>query len=219
MVSRLWDSSSFSSASTTEDLLDAIVTKAIRASRDNALDAAIVICDDIERIGGHALDCATALRAFKERFEKSPATPETKLAIKKLTAPPDARDCSDGGFITKMPDNEVIVEIGAEGGSITLFGVRSPRGWLYSRSVGELIDEERSQHDSNVVGSWKAALGLLDQYPWHLLYPLHVHLEFRRRVLAAVRKRFESSDDPWGRMEKWRELCEGTNDLGHPLTL
>ena len=79
--------------STTEDLLDAIVTKAIRASRDNALHAAIVICDDIEGIGGHALDCATALRAFKERFEKSPATP-----IKKLTAPPDARDCSNGGL-------------------------------------------------------------------------------------------------------------------------
>jgi hypothetical protein len=68
------------------------------------------------------------------------------------------------GFMIKKPDKEVIVEIGADGGSIALFGVHSPRGWLYSRSVGELIDEERSQHDSNVVGSWKAALGLLDQY-------------------------------------------------------
>ena len=67
------------------------------------------------------------------------------------------------GFITKMPDKEVIMEIGAEGGSITLFGVNSPRGWLYSRSVGdwtpELIDEERIQHDSNVVNIWEAALG------------------------------------------------------------
>ena len=113
-----------------------------------------------------------------------------------------------------MPDKEVIVEIGADGGSITLFRVHGSRGWRYSRSVGELIDEERSQHDSNVVGSWKAALGLLDQYPWHMLYPLHIHPEFRRQVLAAVRKRFESSDDPMGRMEKWRELCEGTNESG-----
>ena len=117
-----------------------------------------------------------------------------------------------------MPDKEVIVEIGAEGGSISLFGVRSPRGWLYSRSLGELIDEERSQHDSNVVDSWEAALGLLDQYPWHMLYPLHVHPEFRRQIFAAVQKLFESSDVPMGRMEKWRELCEGTNGSGQSTT-
>jgi hypothetical protein len=69
-----------------------------------------------------------------------------------------------------MLEKEVIVEFGAEGGSMTLFGVRSPRGWLYSRSVDdwtpELIDEERIEHDSNVVDSWEAALGLLDRYPW-----------------------------------------------------
>jgi len=116
--------------------------------------------------------------------------------------------------MTKIPDREVIVEIGAEGGSITLFGVRSPRGWLYSRSVDEVIDEERSQHASNIVNSWEAALGLLDQDPWHMLSPQHVHPEFRRQILAAVQKRFESGDDPWGRMEKWRKLCEGTNDSG-----
>ena len=80
--------------------------------------------------------------------------------------------------------------------------------------MDELIDEERSQHDSNVVDSWEAALGLLDQYPWHMLYPLHVHPEFRRQILAAVQKRFESSDDPMGRMEDWRELCESTDDEG-----
>ncbi len=101
---------------------------------------------------------------------------------------------------------------GAEGGSITLFGVRSPRGWLYSRSVDdwtpELIDEERIEHDSNVVDSWEAALGLLDRYPWHLLSPLHVHPEFRRQILAAARKRFESSGDPMSRMDKWHELCD-----------
>ena len=117
-----------------------------------------------------------------------------------------------------MPDKEVIVEIGAEGGSITLFGVRSPRGWLYGRSVGERIDEERSQHDSNVVDSWEAALGLLDQYPWHMLSPQHVHPEFRRQIFAAVQKLFESSDDRMGRMEKWRDLCDGTNDPGQSTT-
>jgi hypothetical protein len=120
------------------------------------------------------------------------------------------------GASNQMPEKEVIVEIGAEGGSITLFGVRSPRGWLYSRSVDdwtpELIDEERIEHDSNVVDSWEAALGLLDQYPWHLLSPLNVHPEFRRQILVAVQKRFESTEDPMGRIERWRELCEGAND-------
>jgi hypothetical protein len=121
-----------------------------------------------------------------------------------------------------MPEKEVIVEIGAAGGSITLFGIRSQRGWLYSMSVEERALEEGYEYDSDAVDTWEAALVLLDRYPWHLLLPMKVHSEFRQQIWVAVQRRFESS--PKGeagsyrfylvgtRIEKWRELCGGTND-------
>ena len=71
-----------------------------------------------------------------------------------------------------MNEPEVIIELGAEGGSITLSGFRTERGWCFSRELidwtPELIDEERIQHTSAIVASWEAALKLLDKYPWPL---------------------------------------------------
>jgi hypothetical protein len=153
-----------------------------------------------------------------------------------------------------MPEKEVIVEIGAEGGSITLLGIRRQRGWLrrqrgwlYSISVDEwLLDEERIdaiagrdakvqanrtlarlgalfrwaiekvRYDSNAVDTWESALVLLDRYPWHMLWPIKVHSEFRQQIWVAVQRRFESESRP-GPMAriaigKWRQLCGGTND-------
>jgi hypothetical protein len=44
-----------------------------------------------------------------------------------------------------MNDSEVIIELGAEGGSVTLYGIRTERGWFFSREVIDsglmLIDE------------------------------------------------------------------------------
>jgi hypothetical protein len=62
-----------------------------------------------------------------------------------------------------MNDWEVILQLGTEGGSVTLYGMQTEQGWLFSRSVTELIDEERIPHDSPVVDSWEAAIGLLDR--------------------------------------------------------
>lgn len=32
-------------------------------------------------------------------------------------------------------ENETIIHVGAEGGILTLYGVRNGRGWLYSRHL------------------------------------------------------------------------------------
>jgi hypothetical protein len=65
-------------------------------------------------------------------------------------------------------ESEVIIELGAEGGSITLSGFRTDRGWSFWREVTdwtpELIDEERIHHESAVVDSWEAALKLLGSF-------------------------------------------------------
>ena len=60
-------------------------------------------------------------------------------------------------------DHEKIVEVGAEGGSITLFGVRTAHGWRFTRSLDEGIDDISSRNRSEPVDSWNAALSLLDK--------------------------------------------------------
>jgi hypothetical protein len=102
---------------------------------------------------------------------------------RKITAPTAAFSQT-----AKLPEKEVILRIGAEGCSITLFGTSSQRGWLYNMSVDECLDDDRFQYESNVVDSWEAALTLLDQYPWHRLSPLKVHPEFRTQIWTAVQR-------------------------------
>jgi len=73
-----------------------------------------------------------------------------------------------------MAKCEVIVEVLAEGGSITLYGIRNGPGWIFARSVNdftpELVDEDTILHKSARVESWGAALGLLDKYRWYSFY-------------------------------------------------
>lgn len=112
-------------------------------------------------------------------------------------------------------ENEIIIELGAEGGSITLSGFRTEQGWSFSRQVTdwtpELIDEEGIQHKSAVLDSWKAALKILDQYPWFRFYPIRVHPEFKQKIWVAVQERLHS-DTAQPELKKWRELC-GPYDL------
>jgi hypothetical protein len=114
---------------------------------------------------------------------------------------------------------KTIVEIGAEGGSITLFGTKTMRGWVFSMKIIdqtlELFGEEpgeSSEKNSSSVEGWEAALTLLDQQPWFRLYPVRVHPDFRHRVWSAVRKRLqENTEDAQFSLMRWRELCGPTN--------
>ena len=117
-----------------------------------------------------------------------------------------------------MNENEVIIEVGAEGGSIALYGIRTERCWVFSRKVidqtPELIDEEGIQHNSAAVDSWKAALKLLDQYPWFKLYPIRIHPKFRQKIWRAVQKRLQNDTEASKfALRPWRALCEGFNSF------
>jgi|ERR1035437_4603296 hypothetical protein len=63
-----------------------------------------------------------------------------------------------------MEQNEIILQVCAEGGGVTLYGVRTKEGWLFSRDViGQylvLLDEPSIQHTSVTVSSWSDALNL-----------------------------------------------------------
>ena len=117
-----------------------------------------------------------------------------------------------------MNENEVIIEIGAEGGSIALYGIRTERCWVFSRKVidqtSELIDEEWIQHNSAAVDTWEAALKLLDQYPWFKLYPIRIHPEFRQKIWLAVQEQLQNDTEASKfALRRWRELCEGLVQL------
>jgi hypothetical protein len=108
-------------------------------------------------------------------------------------------------------ENEVIVHAGCEGGSITLYGVRNGRGWLYSCHLVDHIawmleDGPWIENDSEVVSTWAAALKLLDKYEFNNLSPLTVHPEFRAKVLKAVLSRNKRSKDTYSQ-QRWQDVC------------
>jgi hypothetical protein len=106
---------------------------------------------------------------------------------------------------------EVVIEIGGEGGSITLYGLRTNHGWAFSRKVidqtPELIDEDWIKSNSDCVHSWEAALQLLDRYPWPKLYPISVYPDFQERIWTAVQERLQSNENPEARC-RWDAICQ-----------
>jgi hypothetical protein len=108
---------------------------------------------------------------------------------------------------------EVIIEVGAEGGSIALYGFRTDQGWLFTRQVAdqtpELIDEEWIEKETPRFESWETALKLLDRYSWAKLYPLTIHPEFREQIWSAVQERLRNDDGSELHLSRWRELCHG----------
>ena|SRR5438132_2539279 len=115
-----------------------------------------------------------------------------------------------------MADWQVILQLGAEGGSITLYGMETERGWLFSRNVSdwtpELLGKEHIQHKSPAVDSWQAALALLDRYSWQRLSPLIVHPEFSDRVWTAVRNRLTNDRASGSYFDSWRSICRAGGD-------
>ena len=57
-----------------------------------------------------------------------------------------------------MENNEIILRVGAEGGSLTLYGVRTKQGWLFSREVIDQtplpLNVPGIKHRTKVVSSW-----------------------------------------------------------------
>lgn len=97
------------------------------------------------------------------------------------------------------PTTEVIVQVGTDGGVITLVRSRTSSGrWRFllttdESSLASIFNEEdlpgelTSTHGP--AATWKGALGLLGKYgAWPFLYPLSLHPEFRDRILAEVRR-------------------------------
>ena len=103
----------------------------------------------------------------------------------------------------------VVMAVGAEGGSLRLFGQRTTGGWRYRYTLVDQsaawLDEgdAESRRQSPWVDSWRDALAQLDRYPWARLHPMTVHPAFTTRVLDAARRRLENNQsllDRWTRL-------------------
>lgn len=116
--------------------------------------------------------------------------------------------------------NTVVLEIGGEGGSLTLLETETPQGRHFMVAIvdqtlqfigeGERID--------SVIGTsetWPGALALLDTYPWHMLYSLQVHADFADRLLEEAEARLarERSRHAESRLTRWREKCLQTEEM------
>lgn len=101
---------------------------------------------------------------------------------------------------------QVIVEVGSEGGSLSLYGIQSPEGWQFKVETSEaaLVDDENDpgMPERPWVATWRSALKQLDGYPWTQLYPLSVHPDFRDKVFKALQTRKKKGLvidwDQWG---------------------
>jgi hypothetical protein len=119
-------------------------------------------------------------------------------------------------FMSEMNNKQVVVQVGTDGGNITLYGAKNGNGWNFSMDIYDcsalaLDDEEAMEPTRHIrlVNTWTDAVALLDHYRWATLYPLAVHPEFRGQIWNEVQRRCLSDGDRDGRydLQRWRQLC------------
>lgn len=108
----------------------------------------------------------------------------------------------------------VVLEIGGEGGSVTLFETETPQGRQFTVAIVDdtlhLIEEgERIERVVGASKTWRGALKHLDTYPWHMLYPLQIHADYADRLLKAAEARLAREQSSHGERQRkrWREKC------------
>ena len=93
-------------------------------------------------------------------------------------------------------EKQAVVRVGTEGGEVALVGIRRGEEWNFRVETGQstligLLDEDDQVEipERPWVDTWRKALKQLDSYPWHEMYPIDVHAEFRNRILKALKTR------------------------------
>ena len=115
----------------------------------------------------------------------------------------------------------VVLEVGAEGGSVTLIGREGADGaWRFARITIDQSWALLGEADVPItapdltslvwVDGWEAGLTLMDRYPWARLHPVYVHPEFVERVRAAVEERLRGVGTSHAEYAagKWERLFE-----------
>jgi len=114
---------------------------------------------------------------------------------------------------------ELILEVGAAGGSLSVWSSTNKEGnrsFLVKRdesTLKELMDEKDAEgieftSTTGQLQSFADALIVLEQYPWHRLYPMFVHHDFIDPVLAAVMTLGGQKE-----LDRWKQRIKYVNEL------
>ncbi len=118
-------------------------------------------------------------------------------------------------------DVALILEIGADLGSIELYGRSDGPRWQFCRLTSDqsmlLCGAHGWTDEVGWVDTWGEALALLDQYPWARLSVVRVDSRFRNAVWEAAAGRLcvrgEAIDSHAARqLARWREYCQPENN-------
>ena len=139
------------------------------------------------------------------------ATQALRVATTRVRGSAPERVAADGSV--------VVLEVGAEGGSLTLVGRESADGaWRFARITDDQSEALFGEVDVPItapdftslvwVDSWEAGLKLMDRYPWAQLHAVTVHPEFVERVRVAVEERLKGVGTSHAEYaaEKWERL-------------
>jgi hypothetical protein len=86
------------------------------------------------------------------------------------------------------PKEVLILELGAEGGSLHLVGCQDQSGWKFQVRTNEIWDDDdipEAAPPRPWFRQWHEALEQLETYPWRSLHPLHVEPAFREQLVGA----------------------------------
>ena len=156
----------------------------------------------------------TAGRLLRMFQQAQAATQALRAATVRGRDPAPVRVAADGSV--------VVLEVGAEGGSVTLVGRENDDGeWRFARITIDQTEALFGEADVEVspppvlrpedwVDGWEAGLTLMDRYPWVRLHPVTVHPDFVERVRVAVEERLANVDQSSaeGAREKWEWMFE-----------
>lgn|GEM_PF-1237199 len=161
--------------------------------------------------------CTRALAAYRAQLTSDATfatwTLEDVVAAQRDAGAPAASALAerylDWAAVERAMDEDVekILEVGLEGGSVTLEGRRRPKGRWQFRVVQdwgtawELIDEAPARQPAPWMSSLDEALAKLDEGPWTMMLPLVVHPEFAERLVEIVVAR-EGEDSRY--LDRWR---------------
>lgn len=117
----------------------------------------------------------------------------------------------DKTHMSPAPSNavvEIVLQVGAEGGSIVLLRkAGSPEEFsvrILDQSLS-LVGEGEDITRQGTWDSWQAAVQSLDHYPWRRLVPLNVHPEYRETIWGLVSA--HSGELPELRIRDWSDAC------------
>jgi hypothetical protein len=92
---------------------------------------------------------------------------------------------------------ELVFEIGADGGGITIYRIEknSKTSYVFNLNEIDFSDEIGDQHQKDVYSTFEEAFNRIKyQYPWHLLYPIVIADKYKKIIADELIYKLNSPD-------------------------